>query len=393
MSETLATGPAARPDGQGRPPRTALGGAGTWRLSRSGVLTVARLELRQRVRSSRWIIILAVWALALGGLAALIHHAVFLDNGDPTVTIAQRNGAAGAAMFGWVVLLVLALGSLVAPALSATSVNGDRAAGVLATLQATLLTPAEITVGKLLAAWTTALALLAVASPFLLWAYLLGGTPGGRLIVVLLLLAVSLLVECAIGLGWSALTARSASSAVLTYISVAFLGLGLPVLFGLLTPVVTTTETVHYRSEEPAPTTDPNQAPLMQCVDRVEQQPVTHYERIWWILAPNPFVVIADASPPRPPGAPDATSDVLSGTRNSVRDLRLGRDALPNYCYQDPAAQHAADAKRSAEREDLPSVWPYGLAANLLLGAGFVVITVRRLRAPTRRLPRGTRVA
>jgi len=38
-------------------------------------------------------------------------------------------------------------------------------------------------------------------------------------------------------------------------------------------------------------------------------------------------------------------------------------------------------------------IWPWGLAGNLLLGAGGVVVAVRRLRIPQRTLPRGTRVA
>jgi hypothetical protein len=38
-------------------------------------------------------------------------------------------------------------------------------------------------------------------------------------------------------------------------------------------------------------------------------------------------------------------------------------------------------------------VWPWGLAANLLLGAAGVALAVRRLRIPQRALTRGTRVA
>jgi ABC-2 type transport system permease protein len=46
-------------------------------------------------------------------------------------------------------------------------------------------------------------------------------------------------------------------------------------------------------------------------------------------------------------------------------------------------------------RDDWPTspVWPYGLAFNLLLGAGSVLITVRRLQTPMRELTRGTRIA
>lgn len=39
------------------------------------------------------------------------------------------------------------------------------------------------------------------------------------------------------------------------------------------------------------------------------------------------------------------------------------------------------------------AVWPYGLATNLLLGAGAVALTTRCLKAPYARLPKAVRVA
>jgi ABC-type transport system involved in multi-copper enzyme maturation permease subunit len=172
------------------------GREGSWRLGWSGVRTVAVLELRQRVRSTRWIVVLVVWVTVLAALTLLIRHAVHstlepvgqFGPPDPQ-QVADAQRLAGATLFGIIFFLVLSLGGLVAPALTATSVNGDRAAGVLAALQTTLLTPAEIAVGKLAAAWATALALLVAASPFVLWAYVDGGTPAGRLATTLGVLA------------------------------------------------------------------------------------------------------------------------------------------------------------------------------------------------------------
>ena len=66
---------------------------------------------------------------------------------------ALDTGSAGPLLFGAVTFLVLGLGLLVTPTLTSTAINGDRNAGTLATLQVTLLSPAEIALGKLLAAW------------------------------------------------------------------------------------------------------------------------------------------------------------------------------------------------------------------------------------------------
>lgn len=370
MTEIMDTEPAT-------PARADLSGPGTWSVSWGGLRTVARLELRQRVRSSRWKTVLVVWALVLGAMTGLMDFALGASVGEDET---------GAILFGLIVYLVLSLGSLIAPGLSATSINGDRSAGVLATLQTTLLTPAEIVLGKLAAAWLTALTFLAVALPFVGWGFAVGGTPAGRLVVTLSLLAVMLLVVCAVGLGWSALTARTASSVVLTYLTVAFVGVGLPILFLLTLPLVTSndvTRTVHRL--EPV-----DQAgERLRCVQVVETSDVPHTELTWWLLAANPYVILADASPK--PADVD-TEDVLSGVRTGVRAIRLG-DLDDCQLGTEYADWSAAEEARRGPRDALGASWPYGLALNLALGAGSTVIAVRRLRAPAHTLPRGTRVA
>jgi len=355
-------------------------GPGTWSLTWHGVRTVAVLELRQRVRSTRWIVSLVAWMVVIGALTALIRSA--LHGFD----ISASDADVGATMFGVIVFLVLSLGMLVSPALSATSVNGDRAAGILATMQSTLLSPAELAVGKLLAAWVSALALLVTALPFVLWAYLEGGTQITRLIVTLGLLALTLLVVCAIGLGYSSLTARTPSSAVLTYVTVAFMALGLPLLFALTVPLITSTETVPRR--ESVEVGQSGDVTSSRCETRTVTTERLHTERSWWLLAPSPYVVVADAAPKPSNGF---LGDPLTGIRRGVREARLGPDPVEDWCGDDVSEQSYSERQRQSA--DLPAAWPYGLGADLLIGAGFLVLTVRRLRTPTARLPRGTRIA
>jgi ABC-type transport system involved in multi-copper enzyme maturation permease subunit len=356
-------------------------GVGTWSLSWSGVRTVAVLELRQRVRSSRWVISLVVWTVVIGGLTALINQTLdpmeAVSNGiDPSVS-----SSIGAMMFAAIVFLVLSLGLLVSPSLSATSVNGDRTAGVLAIMQSTLLSPAELAVGKLLAAWTSSLALLVTALPFVLWAFLTGGTPLGRLLTTIVLLALTLLVVCAIGLGYSALSARTSSSTVLTYVTVMFLALGLPLLFAVTSPLFTSTDSVTRR-------TSTESEAGVSCETRTEKEQRFHTERSWWLLAASPYVVVADAAPVP---SKRSFSDPLTGIRSGVRSARLGPEPVQDWCNDDVSERAIAD--RARRESDLPAAWPYGLAADLLIGAGFMVLTVRRLRTPAAQLPRGTRIA
>ena len=365
------------------------GREGSWRISWSGVRTVAVLELRQRVRSTRWIVVLVVWVAVLAALTLLIRYAVHSAlepgvqlNASDAQQAADAQRLAGATLFGIIVFLVLSLGALVAPALTATSINGDRSAGVLAALQTTLLTPAEIAIGKLAAAWATALALLVTASPFVLWAYVDGGTPAGRLATTLAVLALTLLVVCAIGLGWSAITARTSSSTVLTYLSVIFLGLGLPLLFGLTLPLVQSLDTVRVNGMDNDTT----------CSIRTEVRPQFHSERSWWLLGASPYVVVADSAPKAERVAGVGLDDPLSAIRDAVREARLGPNAVLDECFLGQSSD-ALQTQRQAQRDALPATWPYGLAADLALGAAFSAVAVRRLTTPSRKLPRGTRVA
>jgi ABC-type transport system involved in multi-copper enzyme maturation permease subunit len=356
--------------------------------------TVAVLDLRQRVRSSRWVLVLGIWMLILLGLTVLMRNAVMpsyeYGGGGSAQDLARAQESAGATLFGLVVFLVLSLGALIAPTLSASSVNGDRSAGVLATLQTTLLTPAEIALGKLLAAWLTALTLLLTALPFLFWAYLEGGTPLGRLLTTLAVLALTLLVVCAIGLGWSAATARTPASTVLTYLTVTMLGLGLPLLFALTLPLVTSVDRVQVRTSSSSIGDGSQPQGPETCTIIVQERNRRHTERTWWLLAASPYVVVADSAPR--PKRGQIFDDPLTAIGTLVREARLGAPAIADECYSEQAARQT-EAERQAAREALTVTWPYGLLIDLALGAAFTAVAVFRLRTPTRSLPRGTRVA
>lgn len=372
---------------------------GTWSLSWQGVRTVAALELRQRVRSTRWVVALVVWFVVVGAVTGLtwaavrtVTQGVTLDGTgapDPSLRI-----PVGPPLFGVVVFFVLFLGLLVTPTLSSTAINGDRHAGTLATLQVTLLTPAEIAVGKLLAGWAAALAFLAVSVPFLVAALAAGGVPLAAVLVCLGVLALLLAVVCAVGLGFSALTPRTSGSVVLTFGAVAALTVLTPILFGLTLPAVTRQEEVRVWT---VPATWDGQGEP-ECEWRTEVLDQAHTERTWWLLAPNPFVVLADASP-EPRVESSLAANPLAAIRAGVRSARTGPAPELDWCSGSFAGLGpdgeplGVESPVEAREPDRSPVWPYGLAVNGLLGAAGLVVAVRRLAVPQRRLPRGTRVA
>lgn len=370
-------------------------------MTAAGVLAVARQEFTVRIRKGRWRWLLAAWFLVLLGLTTLLRFAL-THVGDDVQPYR------GAVMYGGLMLLVLSIALLVAPALTAQSVNGDRERGTLATLQVTRLRPLEITLGKFSAAWGTMLVFLALTAPLVVWCAVEGGLSTSSVLVVTLVMAVLLGTVCALSLGFSALLSRSTTSGVLSYLAVFSLSVGTVVLFGLSSLITqeTFTESCAYdaplaTTESPsgftefAPPTVPG--PPSDCTYTATR---VRTDRTWVLLAPNPFVVLADAAPYRPRcqsfsgGMPqeerrfcDAGLDPLGGIGRNVRDLRSPYDDMPRGSATYSAINVDNDLRRSK------AVWPTGLALNLGLGVGMLVVTTRRLRTPSRELPRGQRVA
>jgi hypothetical protein len=503
-----------------------------WGLSWHGVTTVAALELRQRVRSRRWLAALIAWFVVTGGVTLLVIGAVGSaystdyqyawctgEPGDGTVascylyapygglgascdiraggevlgcvpeeipvgqcydgsrTVACSTlyadlqepvcqsgldgvttctfpasetylGAqctvdgpartagceylptdgwtptAGALVFSLVTMFILALGLLITPALTATSINGDRHAGVLATLQATRLSALEIALGKLAAAWLTVFAFLLAALPWLATGMVVGSIDLFQVLVCFAVLLVELAVVAAIGLGWSALISRTSGSTLLTYASVFTLSVLTVVFLGLLVPLTSTTgELAVYRlsdagqaeydlawsryyedlyedgvADRPEP-----EVPLDQCVWTTEPTPMERTDRIWWIMAVNPFVVVADAAPepaiarshPLVYANAGTESDLFAVIRGLIGGLRETPTAAVAWypCESGPDAPDDAYNTYSYSRGDSGGVWPWGLGCHILIGAILFWITVRRLSVPYGPLPKGTRVA
>ncbi len=381
-------------------------------MSLHGVRTVAVLELRQRLRTSRWPIVIGIWFLVIGAVAGLTWWAVQSQPRDR-----------GTTLYDVVLFFVLGLGMLVVPSLTATSINGDREHGVLATLQTTLLSPADIVIGKLVAAWSISVAFLLAASPFLVWAWIAGGVEIGRMLLAVAVLVFVLAVVCALGLMFSTFTARTISSAVLTYLSVAALTFGTLIAFLISMPILSTQENVRvrtvpesfYQQNQPANPADPSapaipdEKPMIEptpadCVDITREQTIMHTERTWWLLALNPFVVVADAAPSRKP-VTYLGFEPLQMISDGARTARMGSTsaAAPlNECWPELQASPLTDGgaqqeeQQRLERERLNkvhAVWPYGFVFLGVIGAASTLVAVRRLRTPIRKLPRGTRIA
>ncbi len=354
-------------------------------MTGAGIATVARQEFRLRIRAGRWKVLLAVF------FAVLLGFTLLLRSGLGNLSSAEVPYK-GTVLFGGLMLFVLGLALLVVPALAAQSVNGDRERGTLATLQVTRLSAAEIAIGKFVAAWGTALVFLALTLPLVAYAMTQDGVPLGRVVVVLLVQALLLGTVCAVSLFLSAALSRTTTSGVLSYLAVFALTVGTLIAFGLVTAVTAEKVTETF-------TNDCTGAPPGACQPGPQSFETTRVrtDRTWWLLSPNPFVVLADAAPRLPDqpqrgpegefGVQARDLDPLGQIGGRVRDLRR-----PPFIEARGSAVPAPGGDSGA-RQTPGALWPTGLAIDVLLGAAALALTVRRLRTPSRTLPRGQRVA
>ncbi len=126
--------------------------------------------------------------------------------------------------------------------------------------------------------------------------------------------------------------------------------------------------------------------PDQQCVWVKQTRDEVRTDKIWGLLAVNPFVVVADAAPGR--SASRQAFEPLGEISDSVRSFRAG-----------PAAQRLDECWLDQDRgwpsedtADIGPVWPYGLGVLAVAGIGATWLAVRRVRTPIRKLPKGIRI-
>lgn len=358
----------------------------------AAITTIAGLEVRQRIRSTRW-----KWTLAIlfALISLLILGSLFLTVG--VVGVPYRDWARY--LYDLTLGIVLFLGLAAAPTMSATSINGDRRDATLALVQATPITSVELTVGKLLGSWLASLVLIGVALPYLLWGLFQGPMSIVAGVLGIVVTALLLAAYCAIGLGFSAITSRPAASAMLTQATVLTLLIGLPIVFGMTVPLVTQKHEVREPQTVFAPGEPVTLGSARTCDDAPREQSFLHTEWTWWLLLPNPLLVVGDAV---------SSGVYLDAARRVNGGASLGGEAL-SMARAGPNITDHTCAERTAQGDDWYSLrreadarhemryighsWYLGLLVNLALGGIGLWVASRRLRVPAQRLSRGVRVA
>jgi len=349
-----------------------------------GVATILGLELRQRVRGVAWYVLIGIFVVLVALVTAVLFFAMNAFSSEVDHT-------AGAAIYSTIIYFVLLLGTLVAPALSGNAINGDRDAGTLATTQVTLITTGQLVVGKFLAAWITALAFLVASIPFILFSTVAGGLALDTFVVSILLLAFELGVVAAIGVGLSGLLNRPLFSVVVTYLAVAALSIGTLITFALGAIAVQSETTYTYTQ---GITYDDATGRALTCTTpEISHSTVPRYDYFWGVLAANPYVVLADATPTHfnADGNPD---DLFGSIKSGVRMAQIAPDLQHNSDECSPEYYSNSDYKTPQQTidETVPS-WFVGVLVHLVLAGAALTGAWAKLRTPARKLGKGSRIA
>lgn len=335
------------------------------------IVTIARLELTQRLRSVGWYVMLGIFAVLLLGITGL------------SFLVFSGQEVWGSGVYSIVVNFVLLLVVLVSPALSGNAINGDRDAATLAPVQVTMASTGDIMLGKLLAAVATGGAFLVVSVPFLIVGMLAGGVTWGMFFVSIAILAAEIIIVAALGVGLSGLLARPLFSVAATYLVVAALVVGTLIAFGMGGAAIRTETTTQYRPWDEA-TGEPD------CTAwETTTYETPRFDRVWWFLAANPFVVLADATPVEfaDDGYPvDMFGQIKSG-------VRAAQHAPGDERWDDCAPMVSTNPTPEELVEDSVPSWFVGLGIQIVIAGGLFAGAWARTRTPARRLPPGTRIA
>lgn len=175
-------------------------------------------ELRGRMRGRQAFILLTVY---LGLIALLIcaMYAILADQSsygyggwDPSI-----RQTVGKAIFGGVVLLELLLVSFIGPGLTSGAITAEREHQTYDLLRTTLLSARALVLGKLGSAFTYLFLLILTALPIQSIAFLLGGVGLGEMVIASLLLVITALFYCTVGIFFSSFMKRTLTATVTSY--------------------------------------------------------------------------------------------------------------------------------------------------------------------------------
>jgi ABC-type transport system involved in multi-copper enzyme maturation permease subunit len=188
-------------------------------------------EIRTRMRGYRSFALLTAHLLVLGIILSIVF--LVFRSATSTSSLEERR-IFGKAIFGLYLWMELVTISFIAPALTAGSISTERERQTYDLLRVTLLPARSLVSGKYVSGLFFILLLLFTSIPLLSPAFLFGSVVTEEIVIGLLILIVSAVVFCAMGLFFSSIIKRTLLSTVLTYALTIFIVFGIPMIMIIL---------------------------------------------------------------------------------------------------------------------------------------------------------------
>lgn len=189
-------------------------------------------ELRGRMRGGQAFTLLTIYLGLIAMFIVFIYSLIaptYSFRWDPSL-----RQEAGKAIFGTVVLLELFLISFIAPGLTSGAITSERERQTYEILRTTLLSARSLVLGKLGSAFAYLFLLILTAVPLQSLAFLLGGVGLGELIASELMLIVTAVFFCTLGIFFSSILKRTLAATVSSYAAILFSFLALVFVFFLI---------------------------------------------------------------------------------------------------------------------------------------------------------------
>ncbi|MCJ7433033.1 MAG: ABC transporter permease, partial [Anaerolineales bacterium] len=165
-------------------------------------------ELKGRMRGRQGFIMLTVYLMLISFFIGLVYLFLAMEgnisSGDPSYL-----QTIGKVVFSTVILLELLMVSFIGPALTSGAISSERERQTFDLLRTSLLSARALVFGKLSSAVVYLLLLIFTAIPVQSLAFFLGGVGMAEMVISTLMLVVSAVFFCALGLFFSSFVKRT----------------------------------------------------------------------------------------------------------------------------------------------------------------------------------------
>jgi ABC-2 type transport system permease protein len=186
-------------------------------------------EIRTRMRGNRAFVLFTTHLLILVLVISLV-YAFSLSSLSANSSLEQRR-ISGKMIFGLLLWMELLTVSFLAPALTSGMISTERERQTFDLVRVTLLPARSLVLGKFTAGLAFIFLLLFTSLPLQGPAFLVGGVLPEEILIGILILVVTAIAFCALGMFFSSLFSRTQVSTTLTYAVAITLVFGIPMIF------------------------------------------------------------------------------------------------------------------------------------------------------------------